>query len=381
MKPVLSILLALIITILLFICEICLDITLNIYLGSFTLFLFILGGGIVTWFATDKKIKYSLYYGVIFAVIGFLFEGLFALILIPILAVIGGFLAKMADKDNRQIFNGYHPIIAVIAGITVTFLYSNLLALISGTYNDYLASLGLIDFIIGAVAIAIGGFTATFLAKGRKIQYGIYVGIIIVIIAIVVKLYLEMTHIINIPEDYLILTGVGVGYILAASAGSFAAKKVGEMDNKDLKMLPLMGIIGIIFIMVGVQGFASVDDVVSGSASSEGVISGSGSGGVINNSVTNMMQIVPANAPVVADLKNGSYQVSGLLKNNANMSYTKVEVIVKGYDATGAEIAENKGLINKIKANSDYHYDVILTPPKGKVVKLFNIDVLNATSN
>lgn len=375
MKPFLSILLALIITILLFIGEVGLIMALNTNLGSLTVFIFILGGGIATWFAAGKKVRYSIYYGLISALIALVLGNYIVLILIPILAGIGGFLGKMADKNSRQTFNGYHPILAIIAGIIILSIYNGFLGSITGAYTDNLSSFGLNEFVIGIIALAVGGFTTTFLSKGKKIQYGIYVGLIVVIISSSVKLY--VTHTINIHENYLVLIGAIAGYLLAAALGSFAAKKVGEIDNKNLKIIPLTGIISIVLVMALIYGVTSTGGFVSGSGSSEGVAMGSGSSGVMSNFAT---EIEPDNTPTITDLRNGSYEVSGLLNNNANKSYNKVKILVTGYDVNGTEIVENKGLITEIKANSNSHYDVILTPATDKAVDSAYVVVFNSTA-
>ncbi|MEN6294255.1 MAG: hypothetical protein ABFD07_19860 [Methanobacterium sp.] len=373
MKPFLSIILALITTILLFIGEISLSVALNIYLGSLTVLLFILGGGIATWFAAGKKIRYSIYYGLILAVITLVLGDYSVLIFAPILAGIGGFLGKMADKDSRQTFNGYHPVLAIIAGIIVMSIYTVFLGSVTGAYD--LSSSGLIEFVIGAITLAVGGFTTTFLSKEKKIQYGIYGGLIVVIISLLAKLYAEMTHTVNMPENYLILIGTIAGYLLAAALGSFAAKKAEEIENKNLKMIPITGVISIVLVMALIYGFTSTGGV-SGSGSSEGVVMGSGSGEVMSDFSTG---IEPDNMPDIIDLRNGSYEVSVLLINNANKSYSKVKILVVGYDINGTEIAENKGVIAEIKANSNSRYDVILTPVNGKAVDSAYVTVFNST--
>ncbi|MEL7670339.1 FxLYD domain-containing protein [Methanobacterium sp.] len=372
MKPFLSIILALITTILLFICEISLSVALNIYLGSLTVLLFILGGGIATWFAAGKKIRYSIYYGLILAVITLVLGDYRVLIFAPIFAGIGGFLGKMADKDSRQTFNGYHPVIAIIVGIIVMYIYNVFLGSVTGAYD--LSSSGLIGFVIGAITLAVGGFTTTFLSKEKKIQYGIYGGLIVVIISLLAKLYTEMTRTVNMPENYLILIGTIAGYLLAAVLGSFAAKKAEEIENKNLKMIPITGVISIVLVMALVYGFTSAG--VLASESSEGVVMGYGSGGVMSDFSTG---IGPDNAPTIMDLRNGSYEVSGLLSNNANKSYSNVKIFVVGYDINGTEIAENKGVIAEIKANSNSRYDVILTPVNGKAVDSAYVTVFNST--
>lgn len=115
MRPILSIILALIISILSITVETYLyvfsgiSIFYSIYLLIFLEILsLILGGIIIAWSATDKKIRYSLIYGVIFAVIhGFVYNLLFKtsfvalFVLILFFAGIGGYLGTTLDKHLK----------------------------------------------------------------------------------------------------------------------------------------------------------------------------------------------------------------------------------------------------------------------------------------
>jgi len=108
MRPVLSILLALIISIL-FSSGIFYLAYLGI-LGIFTFILitvFVLCGGIATWFSTENKARYGLYYGILFALIfGFFTHTLIGLlILTPISAGIGGIIAKNEKNTIKNLLN------------------------------------------------------------------------------------------------------------------------------------------------------------------------------------------------------------------------------------------------------------------------------------
>lgn len=91
-----------------------LGIFLSIYLSRFTFIIFIiiiLGGGIATGFSTGNKIRYSVYYGilsdgVLFAMIwGFLLRNCFLIILIPIIAGVGGLIAKNEKDTIKHLLN------------------------------------------------------------------------------------------------------------------------------------------------------------------------------------------------------------------------------------------------------------------------------------
>lgn len=115
MRPILSIILALTISVLSIIGESCLyifsgiSISYSNYLFLFSAILFlILGGIIIAWSATDKKIIFSLIYGVIFGLVhGFIYNLLFETIFIVffilslIFAGIGGYIGVILNKHFK----------------------------------------------------------------------------------------------------------------------------------------------------------------------------------------------------------------------------------------------------------------------------------------
>ncbi len=221
----------------------------NLFLIIGTLILFI-GGFIGTYFAKDRKIRYGIYVGIIFAVLEITavishglvgYRGIFIVIFIFLLFLlftgIGGFVAKMTERNNRQLFkskhlsNGFSPILAVAVGLVVAYFIAILLELITGTYQTHITSFGIVDFIIGATTVLIGAFVTTFLNKERKIQYGIYLGIIMITLSLINKLYLSSIHYTHFHENYLIFIGVIVGYLLFAVFGSY----IGVIVDKHLK--------------------------------------------------------------------------------------------------------------------------------------------------
>ena len=112
MRQILSIFLALIITVLLFTGMGDLSRSFYISFDGFPFFAVIfLGGIIATWFSTENKMRYSVYYGVIFAVMYGFFYHLFsvnrfiALILISIIAGMGGAIAKNEKNIIKNLLN------------------------------------------------------------------------------------------------------------------------------------------------------------------------------------------------------------------------------------------------------------------------------------
>lgn len=205
--------------------------------------IFIAGGFIATYFTKDMRIRYGFYVGIILSVlavtIGVIGRNLIGykgtalavsmFLGISLITGIGGFIGKMTDKSNRQSFktklfnNGFSPISAIIAGIIIAYVCAGLLDFVTGIKSSF-TTYGVIDFVVGAISIAIGAIVTTFLAKEQKIQYGIYSGIIVIIISI-------LTHGLNIHESYYIRVGAAAGYLLSAGVGGY----LGIIVAKHLK--------------------------------------------------------------------------------------------------------------------------------------------------
>jgi hypothetical protein len=213
------------------------------------IFILLVGGFIATYFAMDMKIRYGIYLGLILASLETIgqsslvgYKGIAIAILIFVLfslvTGIGGFIAKMTEKNNRQLFkskhlsDGFSPIIAVVVGFVVATICVDLLELIIGI-NHSSTTYGFIDFVIGAISLLIGGFVTLFLVKEKKIQYGFYVGIIVILIAIL-KLYAEIVSGLVINESYYVRVGSYVGYFIFAGLGGYLGIIVSErLDKKS----------------------------------------------------------------------------------------------------------------------------------------------------
>jgi MFS family permease len=223
-----------------------------------------------------------------------------------------------------------------------------------------LTAFGISGVFSGALSIFIGGIIATWFSSENKVKYSIYFGIIFAFI---------YSFIFSILLDILFFVVVVVTFIILAGIGGFIAKKIKETDNKKTRTILTAGTIGITLVLIIVSAFTSIGNDISISKSSE------------SNAFTPTIPQIVSDTSTLTDLKNGSYEVSGLLKNNANKNYTNVEIIVTGYDINRIKIVESKYLIAKIKANSTSHYNIILTPPEGKLIEYFPVNVLNATAN
>jgi len=199
------------------------------WFGTFLLIIsYALGGFIATYFAKEKKIEYALYEGIfillIFGIMTVPNSSLDATkllvlfsyggILLLLLAVTGGMFGQMINEK----FNGFSPILAVIAGSIIGYSCVVLLTLFTGHAPDSY-SLGAINIAVGVISFVIGGFLSAFLAKEKKIQNGIYTGLIILAIILIIGLIQMLT---NHWPVYFHIIGF-VGYIISAVIGSYMA--------------------------------------------------------------------------------------------------------------------------------------------------------------
>ena len=125
----------------------------------------------------------------------------------------------------------FHPIIAIITGLFVTYICIGFLALITGivTSIDISARIpfGITNVVIGITSFLIGGFVSTFLASKKKIKYGIYIWIIFMIINILGELYFKIRGL-HPNQNYLIIIGTSIGYLLTVTIGSYLGKAADE---------------------------------------------------------------------------------------------------------------------------------------------------------
>jgi hypothetical protein len=214
--------------------------------GFILFFIFTIGGFTTTYFSNDAKIRYGAYTGLILSVFTIIIgrndlgsNAIFAaaadIILISLTTGFGGFLAKLSEEDYRKSFktkqfNKYNHIFAIVVGFVVATICGGFLELIFGI-NSASFNYGATDFIIGIISIFIGGFTTTFLVKEKKVRYGFFVGIIVILVGIL-KLYVQIIQGYIIPESYYyIRIGSYIGYLLFAGIGGY----IGIILSKHLK--------------------------------------------------------------------------------------------------------------------------------------------------
>lgn len=209
------------------------------WFGTFLLIVsYILGGFIATYFAKEKKLKYALYDGIIILLIfsvltvpnssldaTTLILSLFSYgILLLLLAVTGGMFGQMINEK----FNGFSPIIAIIGGSIIGYSCVVLLTLFTGHSLDSY-SLGVINIVVGVISFIIGGFLSTFLAKGKKIQNGIYTGLTILAIILIIGLIQMLA---NHWQVYIHMIGYVV-YVISAVIGAYIGIKTAKNQKRN----------------------------------------------------------------------------------------------------------------------------------------------------
>ena len=189
-----------------------------------SIFSYIFGGFIATYFAKKKTIQYALYEGIFIMLIIVILELLASSdiytsfiygVLIILLAIIGGMIGLLIDKN----YNGFNPYLAVLAG---SFIGTSCIGITSILgYNPDSLHLGVIDIVGGILSFMIGGFLSTILAKERNILDGLCTGVILLLIITISSwLIFHKPIIIHILEFII--------YFVSAVIGGYLAIKITE---------------------------------------------------------------------------------------------------------------------------------------------------------
>ncbi len=237
MKPFESIVLSLIITIILFIVIDSFANSVNVHLAIFTLLVYFFGGVLAVGLLKEYKIRYGLYYSLLTAIIySFFFKLPLNALLIIILGTLGGFIMVMTNEKARlSFFNrieyNFSPLIAVILGVVISFLCYIFLETLSVLYGYSLTTANVFGILLyGAISLIIGSFASTFISKDKKIQYGIYSGIIFIIY----RLHGNITHMAIVQGNYYIIIISTIGYLLLAIIGSYIAAKTYKILKSEI---------------------------------------------------------------------------------------------------------------------------------------------------
>ncbi len=242
MNPILSIILAVLITVIfIVICAV-----LGIYIHGFDFVIFILMflcGGIVTWFSTENKVIYSLYYGVI--IILFLLTlgsitSLNNIVLITLLipALFGGFVAKnekngglknLLDNKFRFEYNVFILsffkrnklfLIASMVIFLVSFFIGAVGPFLNDTINHYI-----IDLWASYIPNTVDGFNiiSIFIQNGSFALIDFYFGGIFLGILSTMHLvlygFVEGFALVNNPIYFIYGIFRDLGFIIATAAG------------------------------------------------------------------------------------------------------------------------------------------------------------------
>lgn len=193
----------------------------------------LMGSFVATHFSTNRKIEYGIFIGIPLIIFYITFKlnspSHYIIVIINILlfTFIGSFLGK-TDKD--LLYNGVNPILAILLGVAFAGAFNTILGVTLNLQNTY-HSFEVMNFLIGIIAIMTGAAITTFLAKEKKLQYGIYIAIIFITYWI-----LEVITHITLPgtNSLLIHLGVNIGYLLSGIAGGYLGVKTSEHLNKKL---------------------------------------------------------------------------------------------------------------------------------------------------
>lgn len=212
---------------------------------------FIIGGFISVFYARKRKIQFALYEGIfvmliIVVLLGFVVSSDFIIaflygVLIILLALIGGMIALMTDKNYRQFFKtkyldkGFN-FITIVTGIIITFIIWFFVFfvtyLILNPTNPNTFTLVLIETAELIGISVIGGFITTFMVKEKQLLNGICVGLGIIIITIILNVYAIIKgHQNSYLSSPLIITITTLWYIIAPTLGSYLAITISEKNN------------------------------------------------------------------------------------------------------------------------------------------------------
>lgn len=125
-----------------------------------------------------------------------------------------------------------HPIISIVLGIVITFIFlSSAQAIV--TYNVFnLSSQSFLYPTLLIFGILFGGFIATYFAKIKKIRYGSYEGVILGIITSIIS-YSGTLYVPGIQFDIFQGIAIIIIFALISSIGGY----IGKSWNKPIQKI------------------------------------------------------------------------------------------------------------------------------------------------
>jgi len=199
---------------------------------------FFLAGFIAIYYSNDNKLQYLLLEGVLLLLIltvwsGFnFFNFLYSILLILILTVPGGILGKLVDEKARLRSWSFHPVISIALGFIATILIFVFL------YN--LNPFGVSDFILQQlqrleliVSLLIGGFIVNYFVREKKLEYGIYLGLIMIIFDLLILYIFHGRGFLEEGFSPISILLAIIVYILTPTIGSYLSIKNSKKPKKE----------------------------------------------------------------------------------------------------------------------------------------------------
>ncbi|MEN6552337.1 MAG: hypothetical protein ABFC34_05550 [Methanobacterium sp.] len=199
---------------------------------------FFLAGFIAIYYSKDNKLKYLLPEGLLLLLIltvwsGFnFFNFVYSILFILTLTLTGGILGKLAvEKDGMRSWS-FHPLISMILGFIATILIFVFL------YN--LNPFGVSDFILQQiqrleliVSLLIGGFIVNYFVQEKKIEYGIYLGLITIIFDLLILYGFHGKGFLETGFNPISILLAIIVYILTPTIGSYLSIKKTKKPKKE----------------------------------------------------------------------------------------------------------------------------------------------------
>ena len=170
----------------------------SLFLGNFSHSFYLLGyvgfffgGFVATYIAREANLKQGIYVGIIL-VLYYILVNIFSasvlysvlintIFLILVLTCFGGYFGKRGVDGSLRSF---HPLAALIIGFIVTFvLLIFIVAIMDFLLPDSTFSLIITVILMGMLLI--GGFTTTYISREKKLQYGIYLGVLTILFVLI----------------------------------------------------------------------------------------------------------------------------------------------------------------------------------------------------
>lgn len=141
-----------------------------------------------------------------------------------------------------------HPVISIILGLLVYFILISFASIL----NNFAVIDSLSLFFVYFVTVFVGGFIATYLAKEMNIEYGIYEGLLIVVLGF----FIPIGASVSLASSIQIIITATLLTTFFAIIGGFIAKMTDERNSESFKSKHLKN--GFSPILAIIAGFVVV---------------------------------------------------------------------------------------------------------------------------